>query len=44
MAFPARAVAKKALAMEAAAKRHGVGGKLKYACPWQCLGAPRGSR
>ena len=27
----------KALAMEKAAVSAGVGGKLKYACPWQCL-------
>ena len=27
----------KALAMEKAAVAAGVGGKLKYACPWQCL-------
>ena len=27
----------KALAMEQKAKLLGIGGKLKYACPWQCL-------
>ena len=29
----------KALAMEKAAVAAGVGGKLKYTCPWQCLGS-----
>lgn len=29
----------KALAMEAKARSLGVGGQLKYACPWQCLGS-----